>query len=166
MCGQSRHRKLAVRRAVRRETTMAEEITGLATLDVRGAMSESSSQAFCSMRTGTAKEKAALYNATSNPNHKVGDYINKTIRVKDIYVEAIELEDDESGDTITAPRIVLVDVDGDSYQAVSKGVFNSLIRLINTFGQPTWEEGLPLIVRQISLGKNQMLTLEIDVASL
>lgn len=145
---------------------MAEEITGLATIDVRGALSEQGSQAFCSMRTGTAKEKAALYNATSNPTHKVGDYINKTIRVKDIYVEAIELEDDETHTVVTAPRIVLVDTDGDSYQAVSKGIFNSLVRLIHTFGEPTWEEGLPLVVKQISLGKNQMLNLEIDVDAL
>lgn len=142
---------------------MAEEITGLATMDVRGALSAGGQQAYCSMQSGTAKEKAALYNATSNPEHKVGDYINKTIRVKDVYVEAIELTDADTNDTIIAPRIVLVDVDGGSYQAVSKGVYNSLVRLIHTFGEPTWEEGLPLVVKQISLGKNQMLSLEINI---
>lgn len=138
----------------------------LATLDVRDALSAEGHSSFCSLKTGTLKEKAAFYNATSNPDHKVGDYINKVIRVKDIYVEAIELEDEETGEAVSAPRIVLIDTEGKTYQAVSRGVFNSLVRLINTFGQPTWEEGLPLLVRQISLGKNQMLTLEIDVNSL
>ena len=138
----------------------------LATLDVRDALSAEGHSSFCSLKQGTMKEKAAFYNATSNPDHKVGDFINKVIRVKDIYVEAIELDDEETGESVSAPRIVLIDTDGKTYQAVSRGVFNSLVRLINTFGQPTWEEGLPLLVRQISLGKNQMLTLEIAVDEL
>lgn len=145
---------------------MAENNTGLATMDVRNAMSQNGSQAYSSMRSGTVKEKAALYNAMSNPDHKVGDYINKTLVIKDIYVESIELTDEETGEVQIAPRIVLIDKDGVTYQAVSKGVFNALSRLIQTFGEPTWEEGLPCIVRQISLGRNQMLTLEVDVDAL
>lgn len=142
------------------------ENNGLATMDVRNAMSAHGSQAYSSMRSGTVKEKAALYNAMSNPDHKVGDYINKTLVIKDIYVESIELTDEETGEVQIAPRIVLIDKDGVTYQAVSKGVFNALSRLIQTFGEPTWEEGLPCIVRQISLGRNQMLTLEVDVDAL
>lgn len=150
---------------------MADNIQALATIDVKGALSADGPTAYSSLRSGTVKEKAALYNAMSNPKHKVGDYINKTIMVKDVYVEVVEIEDTDSdgnktGDTITAPRIVLVDVDGETYQAVSKGVFNALGRLFRTFGEPTWEEGLPLTVVQISLGKNQMLTLEVDESAL
>ena len=83
-----------------------------------------------------------------------------------MYVELIDLEDEDTHESVTAPRIVLVDTAGETYQAVSKGIFNALTRLIQTFGEPTWEEGLPLLVRQISLGKNQMLTLEVDVDSM
>lgn len=139
------------------------ENTALATLDVRNAMSATSSGAYSSLRSGTLKEKATLYNAMANPQHKVGDFINKTIRVKDVYVESIDLENEETHTIETAPRIVLIDVNGATYQAVSRGVFNALTRLIQTFGEPTWEDGLPLKVRQISLGKNQLLTLEVDV---
>lgn len=139
---------------------------GLATTNVKDAMSAHASSSYSSLRSGTLKEKAALYNAMSNPSHKVGDYINKVIAVKDVYVELIEIEDEDTQEKVTAPRIVLVDTDGETYQAVSKGVFNALTRLIQTFGEPTWDDGLPLLVRQISLGKNQMLTLEVDVDSL
>ena len=145
---------------------MAENTTGLSTIDVRDAMSATGNGAYSSLKSGTMLEKARLYNAMSNPDHKVGDFINQTIVVKDVYVEAIELTDDDTGDTQIAPRVVLIDTNGKAYQAVSRGVFNALTRLIQTFGEPTWEDGLPLRVRQISLGKNQMLTLEVDVEAL
>ena len=138
------------------------ENTGLATVDVKDAMSATGSSAYSSLKSGTLKEKAALYNAMSNPTHKVGDFINKTIRVKDVYVEVIDVTNDETGETEQAPRIVLIDTEGVTYQAVSRGIFNSLSRLIRTFGEPTWEDGLPCTVKQISLGKNQLLTLEIN----
>ena len=142
------------------------ENNGLAIIDVRDAMSAEGQSAYSSLKSGTIKEKAVLYNAMSNPEHKVGDYINQTIKIKDVYVEAIEMTDEDTGDVFTAPRIVLIDTEGSTYQAVSKGIFNALTRLIRTFGEPTWEDGLPCIVRQISLGKNQMLTLEVDITSL
>lgn len=138
------------------------ENTGLANMDVRNAMSASGSASYSSLKAGTLKEKAALFNAMSNPNHKVGDYINRSIRVKDVYVEVIELTDEDTGEVTNAPRIVLIDTDGDSYQAVSKGIFSALSRAIQVFGEPTWDDGIPVIVRQISLGKNQMLTFDVD----
>jgi hypothetical protein len=82
--------------------------------------------------------------------------------VKDVYVEVIDLTDEDTGESVQAPRIVLIDTEGKTYQAVSKGIFGSLAGLFKVFGEPTWEEGLPLTVKQISLGKNQMLKLEVD----
>lgn len=146
----------------RKENTMAEN-QGLATLDIQNAMSAQGTATYSSLKAGTLKEKAALYNAMSNPTHKVGDYINRSIRVKDVYVETIEITDEDTGEVVVAPRIVLIDTDGDSYQAVSKGVFSALSRAIKVFGEPTWDDGLPIIIRQVSLGKNQMLTFDVNV---
>ena len=145
----------------RKEITMAEN-QGLATFDVKNAMSAQGTAAYSSLKAGTLKEKAKLYNAMSNPTHKVGDYINRSIRVKDVYVEVIELTDEETCELVNAPRVVLIDVDGETYQAVSKGMFSALSRAIKVFGEPTWDDGLPIIIRQISLGKNQMLTFDVD----
>lgn len=139
------------------------ENQGLATLDIQNAMSAQGTAAYSSLKAGTLKEKAALYNAMSNPTHKVGDYINRSIRVKDVYVETIEITDEDTGEVVVAPRIVLIDTEGDSYQAVSKGVFSALSRAIKVFGEPTWDDGLPIIIRQVSLGKNQMLTFDVNV---
>ena len=138
------------------------ENNALATTNVKDALSAEGTASYSSLKSGTAKEKAELFNAMSNPEHKVADYINKTIMVKDVYVEVIDLTDEDTGESVQAPRIVLIDTDGKTYQAVSKGIFGSLAGLFKVFGEPTWEEGLPLTVKQISLGKNQMLKLEVD----
>ena len=135
-------------------------------ITIADALTAGGGNAYCSLSAVSAKDKAKLYNVMSNPAHKVGDYINKQIRVKDIYVEAVEITDEDTNETVVAPRIVLVDVDGDSYQAVSKGVFSSLSRMIKVFGEPTWDGGIPCVVKQVSLGKNQMLTLEVDESQL
>lgn len=131
-------------------------------VDVRDAMSSEGSTAYTSLKPETMAEKAALYNVMSNPEHKVGDFINKKIMLKDVYVESIEVADEDTGELIVVPRIVLIDDKGKSYQAVSKGVFSSLSRLIKVFGEPTWEEPIPVVVRQINLKRGSMLSLEVD----
>ena len=143
-------------------SSMAEN-NQLANTNVKDTLSQNSTTAYCSLKAATMREKAMLYNAMANPTHRLGDYINVTIFVRDVYVELIELSDELTGEVTMAPRIVLIDTGNETFQAVSKGIYNSLSRLIQTFGEPTWEGGLPLKVKQVSLGKNQLLTLEADL---
>ncbi len=141
------------------------ENNALANTNVRDTLSANNHTAYCSMTPTTMREKAMLFNAMSNPTHKLADYINVTIWVKDVFVELIELTDDLTGETTLAPRIVLIDNGNETFQAVSKGIYNSLSRLIQNFGEPTWDGGLPLRVKQVSKGKNQLLVLEADLDS-
>lgn len=131
------------------------------------AANDDSSLAFSSMKAETTQEKAALFNAISNPSHKLGDVINKVIYVKDIYCEIIEMQkSDRDGNLMfdaddepimdKVPRIVLIDADGDTYQAISVSVMNNIQRLFKMFGAPTWEPALPIEVRQRSVGTNRI----------
>ena len=54
------------------------------------------------------------------------------------------------------PRIVLIDADGDTYQAISVSVMNNIQRLFKMFGAPTWEPALPIEVQQRSVGTNRI----------
>lgn len=139
------------------------ENNALANTNVRDTLSANNSTAYCSMQVQSMKDRARLYNAMSNPTHKLADYINVTIWIKDIYVELIELTDDLTGENTFAPRTVIIDNGGETFQAVSKGIYNSLSRLIQNFGEPTWDPGLPVKVKQITKGKNQTLVLEADL---
>lgn len=126
-------------------------------------LSENATTSFCSIQGGTREAKAQVYNAANNPTHKVGDYINKVINVRDVLAEQIEITDEETGVVENAVRVVLIDDKGESYQAVSTGIYNALKRAIQVFGAPTWDEPLPCLIKQVSVGKGSMLTFDIKL---
>ena len=117
---------------------------------------------FTSLRNETNAEKQILYKAMSNPDKRLGDCINTVIQAKDLFMEQVEMTNQETGEITTCPRIVIVDKDGVSYQSVSFGVFNALKRVIQVFGNPTWEEPIPLKVIQVTRGEKKMLSLDIQ----
>lgn len=121
-------------------------------------LQEAQGNMFSTLKAETIEEKAQLFNVMNNPEKRVSDMIGKVIRVKDVFAEEIELVNKETGETNRAPRIVLVDVDGVAYQAVSVGVMSALKKLFQIYGIPTWEDGIPLEVRQIKNGINNILT--------
>lgn len=101
-----------------------------------------------------------IYNASTNPTHKLADCINQTINISDVYIEFVDvLKDENTGELENVPRIILIEQDGTSYQCVSKGIFNSVKQLIAAFGSPTWEPALTLTVKQQRVGRGNMLTL-------
>ncbi len=145
---------------------MADETQGLSNVDVRATLSTTENKSFySSLRADTPLERATLFNAISNPTHQTSEQIGETILVKDVIVEIIDITDDLTGEVKQAPRVVLVDVGGQTYQSVSVGIYNSIARLIQIMGEPTWEGGLPLKVRQIQKdAPRRVITLEIDTS--
>lgn len=135
----------------------------LATVDLSKELSAESATSYCSVQGGDRATLAKIYNAANNPEHKVGDFINKTIKVKDVLVEYIEVENEETGENETAPRVVLIDEKGAAYQSVSVGMFNAVKNLIQVFGAPTWDDPIPCTVKQISVKNGSMLTLEVSL---
>ena len=140
------------------------------------AMNEEKKEMFISKEVVTIEDKKMIYNAMNNPTDSISDLINKEIKIKDIVMEEIELtETDDNGDPIfdgdtgeiienklVAVRTILIDDEGNSHQAVSKGIFNSIKQIINIFGAPkTWEEPLTVTVLQVKVKKGSMLTLDI-----
>ena len=116
---------------------------------------------FCSFTADKPEDKKKLYKVMTNPDHKLADFINKTISVTDIFSENCQLTDGKTGEVKTMPRIVLIDKDGVSYQCVSYGIYNSIKKLIQIYGLPTWEEPIDLLVKQIKAGDKNILSLEI-----
>lgn len=130
------------------------------TYDIK-ELSQPESNAFCSIKEDSLEAKKLVYNASNNPTHKIDDYINKGIALKDVFVEIIELANENTGELEQAPRIVLIDDKGESYQCVSNGIFGSLKKLMAIFGEPTWEEPIHVVVKQVKVKRGTMLTLEV-----
>lgn len=142
-------------------------------MNVKQELSGQGTSMFCSIQGGTHESKVAVFNASNNPDHKVGDFINKTIVVRDVLAEQVEVGKkdekgnpvlDESGEPVMelVPRVVLIDMKGESYQAVSWGIFNALKKAIAIFGAPTWDEGLTILVKQVSVKSGSMLTFDVQ----
>lgn len=115
---------------------------------------------FCSMKAETPEEKAKLFNAMNNPEKRIKEMINKTIRAKDVYLEVVDCTNQETGEVTKAPRIVIIDDKGTAYQSVSTGVYSALKKIFQVYGVPTWDEPILLEVKEIPRGTNNfMLTL-------
>lgn len=116
---------------------------------------------FCSMVVNSDNDRQVLFNAISATPHKLSDYINKVIKVKDVYVETVKVKD-RKGEIVDAPRVVLIDVNGEGYGCVSQGVYGALRKLFVVFGVPTWNDPVPVEVKQVQ-GKdsNRILTLSV-----
>lgn len=120
--------------------------------------------AYCSFTPQTWEDKAKLFKAMNNPDKRLRDEINKTIYVKDVYAEEVQVTNKETGEVTTAPRVVLIDKDGTSYVSVSLGVFGGLKKLFQIYGLPVqWGEPLPITIKQVSKGEKQLLTFDISI---
>ena len=116
---------------------------------------------FSSLKANTDEEKADLFNAINNPEKRLSDCINMTIKAKDLYIEVVNCTNEETGVVTACPRIVIIDENGVSYQAVSLGIYSALKKVIQIFGVPTWENPISLEVKQVTKGTRKMLTLNI-----
>jgi hypothetical protein len=115
----------------------------------------------------TDGDKAVLFNAINSPDHRISDMINTTIMVKDVFVEVVNCTNEETGEQTSCPRTVLVDADGNGYQAVSLGVFGSMKKIFGVFGEPaTWKNPLPIKVKQLTKGKKNILNLSVDAVEM
>lgn len=122
----------------------------------------SESVSFCSMKANDNKSKAMLFKAMNNPEKRIGDCINTLIMVKDVYCETVQVVSNETGETEWVPRVVLIDEKGTAYQAVSMGVYSALAKVIRVFGMPTWNEPIPIKIKQISRGERKLLTFDVE----
>lgn len=116
---------------------------------------------YTSMNAETDEAKAKLFNAMNNPDERLSNMINRQIRAKDLYIEVVNCTNTETGETTACPRIVIIDDNGKSYQAVSIGIYSALKKIIQVYGAPTWKKPIALEVRQITKGERKMLTLNV-----
>lgn len=116
---------------------------------------------YCSRKAETPEEKAVIYNAINNPDVKLADHVNNVIVMRDIIIQSVNVTNEKTGELVSAPRVTIIDTDGNSYSCVSVGVYNALYNICAIFGRPaSWPNGLPVKVRQINRGSSRILTLD------
>ena len=121
---------------------------------------------YCTLDDSTIQGKKQLYKIKNRPDHNIADYINKQIRVKEIYIDVnqhVVRDGDNAGVIENKPRTILIDENGESYIAgVSIGIYQAVREIIRTFGDPaTWDEPLTVTVVQVRTARGNMLSLDI-----
>lgn len=125
-------------------------------------VSQDNAKQYYSIQPTTKAQAVVVYNAVNNPDYRISDFINKTIEVEHVLIEMVELANEKTGEIESVPRTVLLDNKGKSYVAVSFGVYNSMKRVIQMFGEPAaWDGPIKIEVKQIKKGENSILTLSI-----
>lgn len=114
---------------------------------------------YCSFVAETREDQIKLYNALSNPENKLGDFINNEINMKDISVEWVNLPN-LNGEMHDAPRIVIFDDKGKTYVATSIGILTAITRIAKIIGSPTWETPVKVRVIQVDSKGRKVLTLK------
>lgn len=113
---------------------------------------------FVSFRAEDMKSKVRLFNAMNQPKYKVSDMINKKIKLKDVILMNVTMEG-EDGEQETGIRSVLIDADGNAYNATSNGIFSSLTNLYMIFGTLHFEEPLEILISQIPTKRGSTLSI-------
>lgn len=128
----------------------------------------STAPVYTTLDVSTKEGKKKLYQIKNHPDHTLSDFINKPIRIKDIYVDVNprmnkDPDSENFGCVEDKPRTVLIDENGESYvSGVSIGIFNAVKEIIRTFGDPAaWDEPLEVVPVNVKTPKGNMLSLDI-----
>lgn len=113
---------------------------------------------FVSFRAEDMNSKVRLFNAMNQPKYKVSDMINKKIKLKDVILMNVTMEG-EDGEQDTGIRSVLIDADGNAYNATSNGIFSSLTNLYMIFGTLHFEDPLEIMISQIPTKRGSTLSI-------
>lgn len=136
---------------------MSDNAIVLATVDT--ALSADAGTMICSIENnGDRAQQAKIFNALNEPDHRIADFINKEITVKDVLIEIRDILNEETGEIARVPRVVLISPDGTSYQATSVGIFNSVKNAFHAFGVAPWDPALTFEIKQKPVKNGSMLT--------
>lgn len=116
--------------------------------------------------TGTDfNSRVEVINAMGNAA-PLAENLNKTINLKDVVVQQIEMADERSGELRPQPRITLIDADGTSYHVISGVVFKDLKNFFGILGMPaTWPSPLPVAAETGKASTGKFITLKIAKAA-
>jgi hypothetical protein len=106
--------------------------------------------------------KLAQLQAVTN-SEPLRDHFNEPIPVKNIVIQAVDMEDERTHVVSKQPRIILLDGENNAYHCISQGALKSVGNIIGIMGDPsTWNGETVGIIAKEKPGKlGRYITLEI-----
>lgn len=119
-------------------------------------------QPYCSMQVTDEKSASMLFKAMNQPDDSLGDHINETIDVTNIFIQPVPMVNNDTGEMNVVPRIVLFDAEGKTYVTVSRGIYNALKNMCTIVGTPeTWKAPITIKVGQRQIKERRMFTFDV-----
>ena len=113
-----------------------------------------------SKKCETFDEQLELVNMVTGDMNMVSENLNKDIEVKDVYIDIVEVNNEEKKapdepDKIRTPRIVFIDVEGVGYYSTARGVVNKCENVFALLGTPeNWGRTVTFNFKEEKLKKN------------
>jgi hypothetical protein len=149
---------------VTEENTAVAVASGEYAIDLSMLTDDSGKVMVCTLPKETLDQKIAVFNALQAPEHRLEKFVGKTILLTDYIAHVVQIPDENTGEIISVPRMVLIDKDGIGYECVSQGIFSSLTALVQIVGKAPWTAS-PLKVEPYNKptrnGNNKILALKI-----
>lgn len=96
----------------------------------------------------TEEGKFAVYNALQGAE-KIEEHLDEIIMLKDVVTQNMQMLDEQTGEMQDTVRVILIDVDGNAFTAISKVMMNGLNTMFTIFGMPqTWDKPKPVVVTE------------------
>ena len=119
-------------------------------------------QPYCSMKVTDEKTASMLFKAMNNPDESLANHINENLDITNIFIQPVDMVNQETGEVMGQPRIVLFDKDGKTYVSISKGIYNALKNMCAIVGTPeTWKAPVTIKVTQRQVKERRMLSFDV-----
>lgn len=106
------------------------------------------------------EDRLKLVNMVTGDINMVSEHLNEDIEVKDIYIDIVEVNNEEKKidaepDKIRTPRIVFINKDGVGFYSTARGVVNKFENILALLGTPDkWGRTVTFNFREEKLKKN------------
>lgn len=115
---------------------------------------------YTSLSVTTQAEKLAMLKAI-NESQPLAENLNTPIALADFVAQAVQIENEATGELNDAVRITLIDSDGNAFHATSKGIFQQVKNIIKILGEPReWKEPVVVTAHKEGAGARKYLTLK------
>lgn len=123
--------------------------SGIMQSTVFADLNQSLGKIFSTLDTSKEENSKTLFNVLNSVGtEKLEDYLGKEIKLANFIIQKYDGTDEVTGEVTSNNKVVLIDDKGTCYATGSKGIFNSLIKLISAFGMPAnWKA--PKVIKAI-----------------
>ena len=105
-------------------------------MDEIQALKEGKTPVLSTMDGGDRSSRVATLQAMTDST-PLDDVMDTEFELANYVVQPVEMVDEQTGELVNVPRVILVTKDGTAYHAISSGIFSALKNISSILGMPS-----------------------------